>query len=186
MNMGCALDPMRSTLYQGSPLDAGQPYEVTLSRLMAAGKHKKHAGWEGSSNNTDGNSTPDQLHSYIISPGLLEIRYHHFIERTDKIRALQNFVHMVTSSTDMHLLTVYGDARCWTGHRQLQSEHEEHGPWHVSTYSPAAASWGKQAVREIDSAESGCPHIESPDIGQMMLGQMISRALSFHEGQIIQ
>lgn len=44
MNMCCALDPMLSTLYQGSPLDVEQPYEVMLSRLMVAGKHKEHAG----------------------------------------------------------------------------------------------------------------------------------------------
>lgn len=42
-----------------------------------------------------------------------------------------------------------------------------------------------QAAREIDSAQSGCLPVESPDSGQM-LAQMISEALSFHEGQNIQ
>lgn len=92
MNMCCALGPTLSTLYQGSPLDGGQPYEVMLSRLMVAGKHRKHAGWEGSSSDTGGNSPLEQLNSHIPLLGLLEIRQHHFIDRADKIRALQKFV----------------------------------------------------------------------------------------------
>lgn len=67
----------------------------------------------------------------------------------------------------------------------IQSEQEKHRSWHVRTYGPAAATWGVQAVREIDSAQSGCLPAESPVWGQM-LAQMISEALSFHEGQNIQ
>ena len=92
MNMCCALGNMISTLYQGSTLDDGQPDEEMLSRLMVAGKHRKHAGGEGSSSDSGGNSPLEQLNSHIPLLGLLEIRQHHFIDRADKIRALQKFV----------------------------------------------------------------------------------------------
>ena len=57
---------------------------------------------------------------YNFTGCFLEIRHHHFVDRADKSRDIQKFVHMVTPSISMHLFTFFCVAKCWTGHRQFR------------------------------------------------------------------